>query len=186
MNEEQKNFNEENNNENLGSMSVNNSIPSMGSGELGTGSTSSIHDFMYTEPTTVSNVEIPTESPSFTNVEIPTASNDFTVNYDEPTLASAVPATEMPMTDNMATSNAFLYTEPSTVVEESVGVSSDEDNNTSVSTSPEESHYSQMNFAQNHSVPSKSDTKSNITFMIIFGLVMVAIVFALPYIAGYK
>lgn len=207
MNEEQKQFNIEDSG-NVEPVSVDTDVDveiknSSVSEEVGIDSNTStisptVNDFVYAEPSTFSGAEIPTEpsvnafsyveTPSSINVEIPTGENNSTLNgYGYTTLEPTASVAEMPMPNNtVSTSNTFLYTEPNTVAEESVVVPSHESVNISTPATPVESSYSQMNFSQDHSVSSKNEIKNNIIFMVIFGLVMIAIIFALPYIAGYK
>lgn len=144
------------------------------------------------ESVQVPSVELPIDQ----NSTVQPIQNAFMYTDDS---ASVVPETtmntEVPVVDSMQ--NVFMYAEPGVTVPS--GEQSNTDSNVFSYTDLKESTenviednskqyvpQSKQTYTSNYTPENQKDSKGNFTFMIVFALIMLAIIVALPYIAGYK
>lgn len=211
MNSEEKNINQENDIEvfsldNMSPDNINENVVDNGVGtDMPEGDLSS-NIFMSTP----SMVEMPVEGldsvNSFSYTEIPTVSAENVpvvdsvqdaFSYTENPLSSVTEMPSQTVSPVEPVPNAFVYTETPVALEVPLGDGSAvadsmqnqfsyTDSNNVSNTTVEEEPKEPINNQSSYSEQSTIDSKSNFKFMIVFAIIMLIIIFVLPYIAGYK
>lgn len=213
MNSEEKNINPENDIEvfSLDNMSPNNTNENIFDNQesIMNANTSEVNStsnaFMYAD--SPSMVEMPveeqtpvntfsyTEIPVIDSEGVPTVENTFM--YSEAPISSEIEMAVEDVAPVEPVENAFVYTETPVAlevpVEENSAVTdstqkqfSYTDENEVSQTVAEETQKEPISEQRNYDVQSTTDSKSNFKFMIVFAIIMLVIIFVLPYIAGYK
>lgn len=215
MNNEEKNLNEENGVEvfsldNTSLDDVNENTINMQEGMVNSFDNTNMSEvnttsnmFVYADSPNSSMVEMPIQTDSFadmtsmSSVGVLPENNVQNTSYAEmPTMSSEVLQTS----STEPAQNAFLYTEmpqsPDVSVEENISQSNLMQNqfeyndlkDTSQDEIVESPQYTSPVQSSEVSNYNGEDTnqKSNFKFMIVFAIIMLVIIFALPYIAGYK